>query len=142
MTIRNATPADAPGLADLITQLGYPTTPDQMAARFNVVSSHADYQMLLAEDHLGPVGLVGLHCGLSWEFDGCYVRVGALVVSSRARHQGVGEALIAAAEQWGREMGASRLILNCGNRPERAIAHQFYPAMGFSITTTGYSKKL
>ena len=142
MTIRTATLADAPALADLITQLGYPTTPAQMAARFAVVGLHDDYRMLLAEDDLGPVGLIGLHRGLSWEYDGCYVRAGAVVVSSRARHQGVGEALIAAAEAWGREIGATRLVLSCGNRPERAIAHQFYPAMGFAPTTTGYSKTL
>lgn len=142
MVIRNAIPADASAMAALITQLGYSTTPDQMAARFSVVSSHADYQMLLAESDLGPVGLIGLHRGLSWEYDGCYVRVGALVVSSRARHQGVGEALIGAAERWARDIGATRLVLNCGNRPERAIAHQFYPAMGFTPTTTGYSKTL
>jgi GNAT superfamily N-acetyltransferase len=142
MIIRNAIPADAPAMADLITQLGYPTTPEQMAARFARLSAEPNQQTWLAEDDLGPLGLIGLFKHQSWEYDDYFVRILALVVSSRARHQGVGEALIEAAERWGRDIGATRLVLNCGNRPERAIAHQFYPAMGFAPTTTGYSKTL
>jgi GNAT superfamily N-acetyltransferase len=142
MTIRDATSADIPAMADLITQLGYPTTPDQMATRFARLSAEPNQRTLLAEDDLGPVGLIGLFKHQSWEYDDPFVRILALVVSSRARHQGVGEALIGAAERWAAEIGATRLVLNCGNRPERAIAHQFYPAMGFKIVTTGYSKTL
>jgi GNAT superfamily N-acetyltransferase len=142
MTIRDATSADVPALAELITQLGYPTTPEQMASRFDRLQLHSDYRLLLAEDEQGAVGLIGLHRGLSWEADDDYVRITVLVVHGRARRQGVGEALIDVAEGWTRAQGISRLILNSGNRPERAAAHQFYPRLGFTASSTGYSKTL
>lgn len=142
MILRNATPGDVPALADLITQLGYLTTAEQMAVRFAAISSHPDYRTIVAEDETGVVGLIAMSKNLSWEYDGCYVRIIALVVSQSAREWGVGEQLIGAAEHWATEIGATRLILNCGNRPERAAAHQFYPKIGFTATTTGYSKRI
>ncbi len=142
MTLRPATPADASAMAGLITQLGYPTTPNQMTARFARLATDPNQQTLLADDDLGAVGLISLFRQQSLEYDDYFVRILALVVSQRAQHRGVGAALIEAAEEWAAEIGATRLVLTCGNRPERAIAHQFYPAMGFVISTTGYSKDL
>lgn len=142
MTIRNATPGDVPVLAGLITQLGYPSTIEQITHRFAAIGEQPNYRTIVAEDETGVVGLIGMSKNLGWEHDGVFIRVIALVVGQTARQQGVGQQLISAAEQWATEIGATRLVLNCGNRPERATAHQFYPKMGFSATTTGYSKKL
>lgn len=129
-------------MAELTTELGYPTTAEQMRHRFAVIEAHTDHRTFLAENETGVVGLIGLVKGLSWEHDEHYIRVIALVVSSRARQQGAGEQLIEAAEQWATETGATRLVLNCGNRPERAAAHQFYARMGFAARSTGYQKRL
>lgn len=143
MTLREATSYDIPALTDLISQLGYPTSVEQMTSRFSAISNHADYQTILANDETETVGLIAMTKSLSWEYDGCFVRIIALVVRQSARQRGVGELLIHAAEQWATEIGATRLILNCGIRTERAAAHLFYPKMGFTATTTGvYSKKL
>ena len=142
MNIRPATLADAPAMAELTTQLGYPTTAEQMRNRFAVIDAHTDYRTLLAENETGVVGLIALVKGLSWEHDELYIRVISLVVSSRARRQRAGERLIASAERWATETGAARLVLNCGNRPERAAAHEFYGRMGFAARSTGYQKRL
>lgn len=142
--IRDATDTDIPALADLITQLGYPTTPGQMAARLERLAAEPNQRTLLAEDHQERqvVGLIGLFRHQSLEYDDCFVRILALVVSRQAQHRGVGQQLMAAAEGWAVAVGATRLVLNCGNRAERAAAHAFYPKIGFVHTTTGYTKLL
>ena len=142
MTIRHATLDDVPALADLITQLGYPSSIEQLTHRLAAIGEQPHYRTIVAEDKTGVVGLIGMSKNPSWEHDGVFIRVIALVVGQTARQQGVGQQLIGAAEQWATEIGATRLVLNCGNRPERAAAHQFYPKMGFLATTTGYNKKL
>jgi GNAT superfamily N-acetyltransferase len=142
MIVRPALLADAPALADLITELGYPTTADEMTIRLALILQHADYQTIVAEQSGALVGMVGMTRNLRWEYDGCFVRIIALVVSSSAREQGVGERLIQAAEIWAVDIGATELALNCGNRPERAAAHRFYPRMGFVASSTGYRKTL
>lgn len=143
MITRKATAADIPAMARLTTELGYPTTPDELTIRFQHLSSQPDYHTVVAENDSGEVvGLIGLHKFLSWEFTGYRVRIIALVVLSSARQQGIGEALIEAAEAWAYELGAGGLMLNCGNRPERAAAHRFYQRMGFVARSTGYWKKL
>ncbi len=140
MTFRDATPDDIPALAELVTQLGYPTPPEEMAARFAAITGHPDHKAVLAENETGIVGLIGMVKNLSWEHDGYFVRINALVVRDSARKQRVGENLIGVAERWARELGAHVLVLNSGNRPERAAAHQFYPRMGFTSASTGYKK--
>lgn len=143
MTIRDATSADIPAMADLITQLGYPTTPDEMGIRFRVIDENPDYKTFLAESDAGEVvGLLGVSRALSWEFNGCQVRIVALVVRDSARRQGVGECLIQTAEDWAKEIGAKTITLTSGNRSEREAAHQFYPSMGFVGASTGYRKAL
>lgn len=142
LQIREATPADVPTLAQLITELGYPTSADEMAVRFRAMQNEPNYQSFLAVAADETLGLIGLSKNLSWEKNGVYVRIIALVVHQSARKQGVGEQLIGAAEQWAVSVGANRLVLNCGNRPERQSAHRFYPKMGFSVVSSGYSKSL
>ncbi|GAB3221104.1 GNAT family N-acetyltransferase [Spirosoma arcticum] len=143
MILRDATPNDIPALLKLLTELGYPSTTEQMAVRLATITAHPDYRVLLANNQTEAVGLIGLSKNWSLEHDGCFVRIIALVVSQSARQQGIGEQLIRAAERWAIDTGATRLILNSGNRPEREAAHQFYPKIGFEgITTTGYSKRI
>jgi GNAT superfamily N-acetyltransferase len=142
LTLRPATLADAPALAELITELGYPTTADGMTIRFSKILHHADYQTFVIEKSEELLGMVGLVQGLTWETTGTHIRIIALVVSASARGQGLADRLIEAAETWARAQGAMGLSLNCGNRPERAAAHQFYPRMGFVASSTGYRKTL
>jgi aminoglycoside 6'-N-acetyltransferase I len=55
--------------------------------------------------------------------------VGELVVARSAEGQGVGRALLAAAEDWGRSRGRARVVVDTGaaNTPAR----RFYAALGY-----------
>lgn len=140
--IRAFEPGDAVSLAALTTELGYPTTAQEMSDRIAQISRHPDYHTAVALASAEIVGYIGLiHCRF-WEQNGCFVRIQALVVKKESRRLGIGQKLIDFAEQWARQSGAGVLILNCGNRPEREAAHLFYPRMGFVAKSTGYIKKL
>ena len=140
--IREAGTDDIPALAEFMNELGYNTTMDEMRTRFENIQNHIDHKTFLAITDTEISGMVGVSKNYSYEQNGIYVRVLALVTQSRFRHKGIGKKLLEAAENWAREIGAEKVLLNCGNREERTIAHLFYKKMGYQVKSSGFIKKL
>lgn len=138
--IRTARPEDAAGLALLMGHLGYPTTPEQMAARLERVLPDPDYRTLVAEVGGELVGMVGVFLGWAYSYDPAYARVLALVVDPSRRGGGVGAALMGAAEAWARESGAGSVHLTTA--AHREGAHRFYERLGYEGTGLRYRKAL
>ena len=70
-----------------------------------------------------------------------YGMVEELAVAGASRRQGTGGLLMMAAENWAREQGAVRMILDSHPRNERAV--RFYrDAMGYETTGLRFSKPL
>jgi GNAT superfamily N-acetyltransferase len=63
-------------------------------------------------------------------------RLDEVVVDASARGEGVGEALVSAALEIGRERGAQVAELQSGRGPQRAAAHRLYERLGFRIRDT------
>jgi GNAT superfamily N-acetyltransferase len=63
-------------------------------------------------------------------------RLDEVVVDESARGQGVGEALVKAALEIGRERGAQVAELQSGRGPARGAAHKLYLRLGFKIRET------
>jgi len=63
-------------------------------------------------------------------------RLDEVVVDDSARGKGVGEALVIAALEVGRESGAQVAELQSGRGPNRAAARRLYERMGFQIRET------
>lgn len=142
MNVRSWITSDLPQLVGLMAQLGYPASEDVLRERFSRVTRHPDYELLVLEDDDILLGCVGLFQAQAFEHDTTYVRIVAFVVNAKHRRQGIGRRLIRAAEDWAHARGATAVLLNSGNRPEREAAHHFYQAMGYSVTSTSYSKSL
>jgi GNAT superfamily N-acetyltransferase len=140
--IREAEPADIVALTELMSELGYNTTPNEMKTRFENIQKHQDYKTFIATYETEILGMVGLSKNYSYEQNGIYVRVLALVTRSSFRQKGIGKKLMDAAENWARKIGADKVLLNCGNREERAIAQLFYKKIGYQIRSSGFVKKL
>jgi GNAT superfamily N-acetyltransferase len=140
ITIRETT--HIPSLALLMHELGYPTTTAEMEGRYKLFGSHPDYRTWVAIHNDQMAGMIGLIKNISYENNGIYIRVGALVVSAAYRKQGLGKALMQKAEAWAIECGAGQIVLNSGNRNERKDAHAFYQHLGFEPKTTGFVKKI
>ena len=142
MIIREAEPADLFVLTELMNELGYATTMDEMKLRFENIQNHRDYKTFVAAANTDILGMVGLSKNYSYDQNGIYVRVLALVTRSSFRQQGIGKRLMDVAENWARKIGANKVLLNCGNREEREIAQLFYKKIGYQIRSSGFFKKL
>ena len=140
--IRDAEPTDIFALTELMNELGYATSMDEMMTRFENIKNHKDHKTFIAAGDTQILGMVGLSKNYSYEQNGIYVRVLALVTRSSFRQKGIGKMLMDVAENWAREIGADKVLLNCGNREERIIAHLFYKKIGYQVRSSGFVKKL
>ena len=140
MQLRNVTIDDVSAVADLITQLGYRTTADQMRDRLASLMSDPAYGTLVAEIGDRVVGMIGLRMDRGHEYDGVLGRIVALVVDESARGKGTGRSLVEAGERWARQRGARKLMVSTANH--RTRTHEFYRALGYEMTGLRFVKPL
>ena len=138
--VRGARANDIPALASLTGELGYPTTPEQMADRLSRIARDTDRATFVAEQDGRVVGYAGVWCGQNYDADPPQSRVVALVVDSTARRQGIGGALMEAVEAWSRQQNVGVIVLNTGDG--RTEAHTFYERRGYRSTARRYLKRL
>ncbi len=124
--IRGARPDDAPALAELSTQLGYPSTEAQVRERLRLLED-PERELLVAVAAGGLAGFIDVHVQRVVESDP-YGEVGGLVVGAPHRGAGLGAALLAAAADWSRARGLERLWIRANLA--RVGPHEFYEAVG------------
>ena len=129
--IRDARPEDAPRLAVLSGQLGYPVTEGEIRSRLSTLTGRGDHAFLVVEVQGVVVGWIGVRSELSLEGGG-YAEIVGLVVDEHHRSKGLGEDLVSAAETWAAKRGAKRLRVRSNVMRERA--HRFYERLGYTIT--------
>ena len=135
------TSADAAGVAALLSELGYPTTTAQAAARLELLAAEPATKVLVAEMASGELaGLAGVRAENLLEHDRPAARLIALVVAERFRRQGVASGLVEAAEAGARALGCTRIVLTSADR--REDAHAFYLAAGYEQTGRRFAKEL
>src|SRR4051794_3266964 len=122
MRIRPALPSDAATIADLATQLGYPSRPEEAEARLRDVLSRPDSTVLVAEDEDGTVTGYGHVFGAHRVDADPFAEIGALVVDERQRSQGIGAALVEAMEEWAAGQGYRALRVRSNVIRDRAHA--------------------
>jgi GNAT superfamily N-acetyltransferase len=130
--VRRAVPPDAGAIAQLVTELGYPTTADQMAGRLTALLSDETYVALVAESGASVVGLAGGRTGVYFEKDGRYAHLLVLVVAAAARGTGVGTTLLRAFEEWAAARDANGIVVTSSTH--RHEAHAFYERRGYRKT--------
>jgi N-acetylglutamate synthase-like GNAT family acetyltransferase len=140
LTIRDARPEDAQALARLIEQLGYPTSPDAVVRRVDLLASSEADRLVVAELEGRVVGLASVHISLSVEYDEPSAKLSAIVVDSDYRRRGIGEALVAEIEAEARARGCCLVFLTTAER--RGEAHAFYRRIGFEETGRRFAKWL
>lgn len=128
-TLRDPRPDDAPAIAALAGELGYPTEPDVMRGRLQIVTAQEGELVLVAEPPEGDItGWVHVFGAVRLESPP-YAEIGGLVVSAQARGGGIGHALLAAAEAWARDRGYGDMRIRSNVIRERA--HRFYERCGY-----------
>ncbi len=136
MTIRNAELADAARIADLATQLGYPSTTEQALVRLRTLPRDGSHAVYVAENEDGVVGWVHVFEHLPVAHDRV-AEVAGLVVDTTCRGTGVGKRLMEAAENWARTKGLSHVFLR--SNVIREPAHKFYENLGYTRIKTQHA---
>jgi RimJ/RimL family protein N-acetyltransferase len=127
--LRPAGITDAPALADLLTQLGYPQVPEQTRAQLAQWAGHPLGAVLVAEVDGSVAGVIAAHALPYLERPGSFARVVALAVDQHRRRGGVGRRLLAAVEAWAVGIGCREIEIT--SRRSREDAQAFYRAAGF-----------
>jgi GNAT superfamily N-acetyltransferase len=124
---------DIESVAALITQLGYPAAPHDIARRFERIDGRDDQALLVADDGRDVVGWmhVGAHPYLESDES---AEILGLVVAEGQRSRGIGAALVRAAEKWAAQHGCQ--VLRVRSRTTRPRAHAFYERDGFERIKT------
>jgi GNAT superfamily N-acetyltransferase len=128
LRIRRATSGDAQRLAELTTELGYPTTPKEMKTRISQLKKGGDCAVFVAESVEQVIGWI--HVGTCYLLEmGPCGEVRGLIVAAGMRSLGAGARLLSAAEEWARKHGCESMAVRSNVIRERA--HAFYEREGY-----------
>ncbi|CAN5264417.1 GNAT family N-acetyltransferase [soil metagenome] len=139
LTIRDAQAGDAEAIGGLLGELGYPADPAAVQARLERLVIVGDKVMVAALAG-EVVGIAHLHVSPTIEHERPAAKLGALVVSETHRGQGIGRALVEAAEGEARLRGSGVFFLTTAER--RDDAHGFYESLGLEQTGRRYGRTL
>ena len=138
--IRSACLDDSSAIACLMSQLGYPTSSDEMKERLAAIVPDSDCMTFVAEYQKEVVGVIGVGISYYYEKNGTYGRLLALVVDEKWKGHGIGASLVAEAERWLRERAVGSIVVNSGK--QRKDAHRFYERLGYEETGLRFVKLL
>jgi GNAT superfamily N-acetyltransferase len=135
-TIRRASFADAEQIARLSAQLGYPCTTEETRRRLATIQGHADHAVLVSEDNGMVIAWIHVLAHPSLVAD-TPAEVAGLVVDEHYRSHGLGQSLMAAAEQWARDHGCGSVRLR--SNVKRSRAHAFYQRLGYELWKSSHA---
>jgi N-acetylglutamate synthase-like GNAT family acetyltransferase len=141
VAIRVARIDDADAIAHLTTELGYPSSAEEIRDRLDVLLSRESYYIAVAEESSRVVGWVAAEGRVLLE-SGERAEIVGLVVATHARRAGIGRDLVDSAERWARGKGFESIFVR--SSVARVEAHPFYESLGYlrAKTQHAYRKDL
>ena len=129
LKIRRARTSDAPQVAELSGQLGYPTTAAEIVKRMRKLKPASQNAMFVAESP--SAGVVGwTHVSVTHLIEvGTRAELNGLVVGEGQRSLGAGARLLEAAEDWARKQDCPSMSVRSNVIRDRA--HKFYERLGY-----------
>ena len=122
--------------AELATQLGYPSTAEEVALRFAALRERSTEAVLVAADAEGRA-IGWIHVGRVFSLAvSDTALIGGLVVDEAHRSERIGAELLAAAEAWARDQGVRTMTVS--SRVTRDGAHRFYLREGYELRKTSH----
>ena len=139
MIIREAEMKDASSLANLLGQLGYPTSESSSQDKIKIYSGDG-YKMLMGESDNKVIGFISLHWYISPHQPGYIGRITAFCMDETVRSQGLGTLLLQAAEQFFKEIDCCKIELT--SNLKRSRTHHYYDKLGYEQVSKHYVKFL
>ncbi|HEY6384106.1 MAG TPA: GNAT family N-acetyltransferase [Candidatus Acidoferrum sp.] len=129
LVTRRAGSSDARRVAELSSQLGYPTSAVEIAKRMRRLKPASQNALFVAES--ADAGVVGwAHVSVTHLVEvGTRAELNGLIVAEDQRSLGAGARLLEAAEDWARKHGCPSMSVRSNVIRERA--HRFYERQGY-----------
>jgi len=140
VNLRQTRGPDAPDIAELLRQLGYPADPEAIPGRLGRMAAEPDQAVLVASEGERVVGLATVIVRHVITDDAPFARLAALIVAEDRRGRGIGRALAAAAEDIAVSAGCSVIEVTSGDH--RPGAHAFYRSLGYEERPRRFLKRL
>lgn len=140
LTIREAAPADAQTIAQLLEQLGHPISAKTVERQLATLAGTGRDRVIVAEASGVLKGVLSLHWTPLLHRDKPLGRITALVVDEALRGHGIGRTLVAEAERLLYEAGCSAAEVTSNVR--RAEAHEFYLGLGYGQPAAYFRRSL
>ena len=135
VSIRRLSVDDAEAAAELSSQLGYPSSPDDFRERIDELSRTADRVAFAAVVDGQIVGWIDAAMERHLQSPASAV-IGGLVVREDIRGLGVGRRLCLEVEEWAR--GKSVPLVRVRSQIKREDAHRFYLRDGYRKVKTSF----
>ncbi|HUP67001.1 MAG TPA: GNAT family N-acetyltransferase [Sphingomicrobium sp.] len=139
LAIREAKPADARAISQLIDYLGHPLAEKHVKKNLTALSKLKQLP-LVATLNKQVVALCGLSLMATVHRDAPVGRISTLVVSKEAQGGGIGRMLVEEAEKRLKKAGCK--ILEVTSNDRRPAAHAFYRHLGYERTSLRFMKTL
>ncbi|MFA9274288.1 MAG: GNAT family N-acetyltransferase [Candidatus Aquirickettsiella gammari] len=140
LTIRPAISEDSAALSRLLTELGHPTSDADLLQRWPAWVEQGNHALVAVQSDGGLHGLITLHSMIVLHRPRPVGRVTSLVVDCTLRGQGIGRALMAAAESHFLQAGCGLVEITSHQR--LVDAHAFYQQLGYARTGIRLAKEL
>ncbi len=121
---------DAPAVAGLSAELGYPVSIANCAERLGAILASGENGVFVACSADGSI-VAWVHVFKALRMGTqAFAEIGGLIVSAEHRRRGIGRRLLAATEKWAARRGMAKLRVR--PRSSRSDANRFYKRAGFS----------
>ena len=143
VVVRQMRPEDAAAVAELTTQLGYPSTEDEISRRYDRIKDRSDARLFVAEQSGNVVGWIHVQATHLLDCDQRAEIWGLVVAEAHARCSVLGRRLVEAAEEWARSLGLG--VMAVRSNQLRTDAQGFYEHLGYDSvakTRTAFRKTL
>ena len=144
LEVRDALATDASEIARLLAQLGHTRPPGGDVERLTAFLTSGEQALVATRTRPGReasiLGVLTLHVTPLLHRPGPIGRITALVVDEGARGQGVGGALVNAAEA--RFAARGCVLVEVTSNQRRTDAHAFYERLGYTATSLRFGKQL
>ena len=131
ITFRKASANDSLEIAQLSSQLGYPTKENQIIERLIKILAQEDHIVYVAEYTGKVIGWVHVHARYLIESHPC-IEISGLIVDSHFRGQSIGKKLVNYCEDWAISLGFEEIQVRTNEK--RLETLKFYDNIGFEHT--------